>query len=424
MPNIPSLIDMERTIVKNAFFNAFNKIKTSNIINRTILQKSLRLSSEYDCNIFFKREDLQTVRSFKIRGAYNKITNSMGDRKTKMVTVSAGNHASGVALTCNTLNLKHDIFVPENTPLQKINRIKDFGGDRLTLHLQGQNFDESSVYAKAFCEKNKGIFVHPFSDPDVIIGNGTVATEIYEDINPDAIICPVGGGGFISGVGLFSKNMNKDCMIVGVEPENADSMKQSLLNNKITTISNLNTFVDGASVKTVGKQNFEICKEVVDDMFTVSNEMLCYDMIDIYQKDGIVLEPAGTLSVSCLRSLDKDLIRGKNIVCVLSGGNNDISRYPEIMEKSLLYQDLKHYFLVSFVQRPGELRNFINNVIGKDDDITRFEYLKKNNKDFGTILVGIELQSSNIDNITSKFKSSGFKYIKISEDNLLYNYLI
>ena len=415
---------MERTIVKNAFFNAFNKIKTSNIINRTILEKNLRLSSEYDCNIFFKREDLQTVRSFKIRGAYNKITNCMGDRKTKMVTVSAGNHASGVALTCNTLNLKHDIFVPENTPLQKINRIKDLGGDKLTLHLQGQNFDESSVYAKAFCEKNKGIFVHPFSDPDVIIGNGTVATEIYEDINPDAIICPVGGGGFISGVGLFSKNMNKDCMIVGVEPENADSMKQSLLNNKITTISNLNTFVDGASVKTVGKQNFEICKEVVDDMFTVSNEMLCYDMIDIYQKDGIVLEPAGTLSVSCLRSLDKDLIRGKNIVCVLSGGNNDISRYPEIMEKSLLYQDLKHYFLVSFVQRPGELRNFINNVIGKDDDITRFEYLKKNNKDFGTVLVGIELQSSNIDNITSKFKSSGFKYIKISEDNLLYNYLI
>ena len=425
-------MNFQKNFIKNAlskikFDNAFNKMKTSNIINKTILQKNIRLSKQYNCNIFLKREDLQTVRSFKIRGAYYKIINSIETKHKDLpvVTVSAGNHAQGVSLTCNSLNIKHHIFLPENTPLQKINRIKYFGKKNLTLHLHGHNFDESLAAANTFCEKNESIFVHPFDDPDVIIGQGTVATEIYEDIKPDIIISPIGGGGLISGVGLYSKSFNKDCEILGVEPENADSMKQSIANNKITTISNLDTFVDGASVKTAGKNTFEICKKVVDDIFIVGNNKLSYNMIDMYQNDGIILEPAGALSISCLDMIDKEKIKGKNVVCILSGGNNDISRYPVIMEKSLFYQDLKHYFIVSFGQRPGELKKFINNILGKHDDITRFEYLKKNNKDFGAVLIGIELQDSkDINNIIEKMDDIGFQYTKINEEDLLHTYLI
>jgi len=423
---------MSQNIFKNVlskvkFDNAYHKMKSCNIINKTMLQKNQRLSDKYNCNIFLKREDLQTVRSFKIRGAYYKIINSIEtyNKNLPIVTVSAGNHAQGVSQTCNSLNIKHHIFLPINTPLQKINRIKYFGQNHLTLHLHGNNFDESLEAANSFCLQNESIFVHPFDDYDVIIGQGTIATEIYEEIKPDIIVCPIGGGGLISGIGLYSKSVDKNCMIFGVEPECADSMKQSILNNKITTISKLDTFVDGASVKTAGKITFEICKEVVDNIFTISNNKVSYHMIDIYQNDGIILEPAGALSISCLDMIDKEKIEGKNVVCILSGGNNDISRYPVIMEKSLFYQNLKHYFIISFGQRPGELKRFINNILGKNDDITRFEYLKKNNKDFGAVLIGIELQESkDINNIIQKMNDFGFQYTKITDNDLLHTYLI
>ena len=416
---------MNKILVQNAFKDAFTKIKKSDIITRTTLQKSIRLSSEYDCNIFFKREDLQTTRSFKIRGAYNKITNCMGDSNSPIVTASAGNHAQGVAITCKSLGINHDIFVPETTPKQKINKIKEFGGNNLTLHVKGQNFDESSMYANELCKEKNGVFIHPFNDMEVIFGQGTVGIEIHEDIKPDMIICPIGGGGLAAGIGLFSKTIDENFITIGVEPENADSMKQSILNGKKTTIHNLNTFVDGASVKTVGSANLVICKKVLKNIYTVDNNMLSYDMVDIYQNEGIILEPAGALSVSCLRSLDRNEIRGRNIVCVLSGGNNDISRYPDIMEKSLLYKDLKHYFIVSFIQRPGELKKFINKILGENDDITRFEYLKKNNKDSGSVLIGIELQNStDICNIIKNLEVSGLKYLKITEDDMIHSYLI
>jgi len=415
--------NMNKSIVKNAFSDAYNKIKTSNIVNKTILEKNYRLSKEYDCNVYFKREDLQSVRSFKIRGAYNKISKFIS--KSSMVTASAGNHAQGVSLTCNSLGKKHHVFLPINTPKQKINKIKHFGGNNLNLHIIGNNFDESLYHSKLFSRKYNSTFIHPFDDPDVIIGQGTVAMEIYEEIKPDAIICPVGGGGLISGCGLFSKYINKECKIFGVEPENADSLNQSLLNNNITPIDKLDTFVDGASVRTTGKYTFEACKKFVDEMFIISNNMLSFDMIEIYQNEGIILEPAGTLSISCLRQLDRNKIKGKNIVCILSGGNNDVSRYPEILEKSLLYKNLKHYFLVSFVQKPGELRNFINNIVGKNDDITRFEYLKKNNKNFGVVLIGIELQNeNNLQSILDRLDNSDLEFTKITEKDLIHQYII
>ena len=239
------------------------------------------------------------------------------------------------------------------------------------------------------------------------------------------IILPIGGGGLISGVGQYSKIMNKDCLIYGVEPKNADSMTRSLKNKELTTIENIDTFVDGASVKTAGKKTFEICSDIVDDTFIIDNNHLSYNMIDVYQNEGIVLEPAGALSISCLDKIDKSKLKGKNVVCVLSGGNNDISRYPDIVEKALLHQDLKHYFLITFGQTPGELKKYINNVLGPSDDITRFEYLKRNNKNHGAVLLGIELQQKeDINNIISKMKENGFKYTKINPDDLLYSHLI
>jgi len=450
--------NFHRTFIKNAlskfkFDNATKNMRLSNIINKTELQYNQRLSDKFNCNLFLKREDLQSVRSFKIRGAYNKIMNSIEQSKwiphdevvwkpemqtpmsnlkhcyrkklPTVVTVSAGNHAQGVSLTCSSLNLNHHIFLPENTPLQKINRIKYYGKDKLTLHLKGNNFDESLAAANEFCKENKSIFVHPFDDEDVIIGQGTIGNEIYEEIKPDMIILPIGGGGLISGVGQYSKIMNKDCLIYGVEPKNADSMTQSLKNKEITTIEDIDTFVDGASVKTAGQKTFEICSKIIDDTFIIDNNHLSYNMIDVYQNEGIVLEPAGALSISCLDKIDKSKLKGKNIVCILSGGNNDISRYPDISEKALLHQNLKHYFLITFGQRPGELKKYINNVLGPNDDITRFEYLKRNNKNHGAVLLGIELQQKeDITNIISKMTESGFKYTKINPDDLLYSHLI
>jgi len=429
-------MNFQKNFIKKAlsqfkFDNALNRMRQSSIISKTLLQKNTRLSEQYQCNLFLKREDLQSVRSFKIRGAYNKILNCMENslnrsKNPTIVTVSAGNHAQGVSLTCNSLGLHHHIFLPENTPLQKINRIKYFGKDKLTLHLHGSNFDECLNKANEFCSTNQNsIFVHPFDDEDIIIGQGTIGTEIYQDIKPDIIILPIGGGGLISGVGSYSKLMNKDCLILGVEPENADSMNRSLKNNEITTVHDIDTFVDGASVKTAGKKTFEICKDVVDNTFVVDNNKLSFNMVNIYQNEGIVLEPAGALSISCLDMIDKNLLKDKNVVCILSGGNNDISRYPDIAEKALLHQGLKHYFLITFGQTPGQLKKYINNVLGPNDDITRFEYLKRNNRNLGAVLLGIELQNNeDINNIVNKMDEFNFKYTKINPNDILYSHLI
>ena len=414
---------MASKFIKSSF-SALQSIRSTNIIKKTELQYNQRLSDKLGCNLFFKREDLQSIRSFKIRGAYNKIIKSNPQNKT-FVTVSAGNHAQGVSLTCSSLNIDHHVFLPETTPLQKINRIKYYGKDTLTLHLKGKNFDESFIKATEFCKTNRSIFVHPFDDEDVIIGQSTIGHEIYEDIRPDIIISPIGGGGLISGIGQYSKIINKNCIIYGVEPKNADSMNKSLHNKKINTIDDIDIFVDGASVKTVGQKTFEICSKIIDDIFVVDNNHLSYSMIDVYQNEGIILEPAGALSISCLDKIKQSKLKGKNVVCILSGGNNDLYRYPDIVEKALLYQNLKHYFLIKFGQRPGELKRYITKILGKNDDITRFEYLKTSNRNDGAVLIGIELQEKqDIVHIISKMEKLGFKYKKINPDDLLYNYLI
>lgn len=413
---------MNRAVHKILKTYNYNK----NFIKNTLLEKNERLSEKYNCNLFLKREDLQEVRSFKIRGAYNKINSLKEEERGKgVVCASAGNHAQGVAHSCSKLNIKSDIFVPENTPIQKINSIKKFSNDLCTLHVTGKTFDEAYNLSKDFSEKNKSIYVHPFRDEEIIFGQGTIAVEIHNLINPDIIIGCVGGGGLMSGISLYTKGINPECLIYGAESDNCNAMYQSIKENKIIKLENIDTFVDGAAVQEVSKKTFDICKQNLEDIILISNGQLCNTMLDLYQNDGIITEPAGALSVSALDYLDREKIKGKNIVAIVSGGNNDITRYPEINDIALRHLNLKHYFIIRFAQKPGELRKFVTDILGDGDDITRFEYIKKTNISYGQVLVGIESQSSNnIKILKENLKKNKFNYIYVNDDEQLMSYLI
>lgn len=397
-----------------------------NIIKNTPLQLNTRLSEKYNCNIYIKREDLQIVRSFKIRGAFNKIYNLNTNHKMKgVVCASAGNHAQGVALTCNTLKITADIFIPEQTPIQKVNRIKYFGGKYCNVYKIGKNFNDCLNSSLEFCNKKNKKFIHPYNDIETIIGQSTIAKEIYNSIKPDFILSTIGGGGLVSGLLLYTKNINTNCKIIGVDADTCDGMYQSIKNNKITKINITDNFIDGASVSEVGNITFNICQKNLNRIEIVNTGKICETMLDIYQNDGIISEPAGALPITCLDNMDPLEIKGKNIVCILSGGNNDVSRYPEIIERSLIYNNLKHYYLVRFAQNPGELKKFINNVLGENDDICRFEYIKKTNKEFGDVLIGIQVSNSNnITNINNQLNNNNFTFIKLTDSSLLYQYLV
>jgi len=407
-----------------------NILKTYNankhFIKNTALERNGRLSQLYNCNVFLKREDLHDVRSFKIRGAYNKIRLLTSEEKIRgVVCASAGNHAQGVAHSCANLGIQSDIFVPENTPLQKINSIRKFGDKNCTLHITGATFDESYHLSKTFSEKHSSIYIHPFSDKEVIYGQGTVGVEIYNQFKPDIIIGAIGGGGLMSGVSLYSKGVHVDCILYGVESEGCPSMNNSIKNGSVVTLQEYDTFVDGVAVKQVASSTYDICKNTLEDILLVSNGQLCNTMLDLYQNDGIIVEPAGALSIASLDLLDSDKLRDKNVVAIVSGGNNDITRYPEINELALRYRNLKHYFIINFAQRPGQLRKFVSDILGPDDDITRFEYIKKTNRSYGQVLVGIELTNpSNIDMVKSKFESHNFNYIYVNDNEQLMSYLI
>lgn len=395
------------------------------IVKNTPLNYSKRLSEKYNCNIYLKREDLQEVRSFKLRGAFNKIINLSNESKENgVVCASAGNHAQGFGFSCSRLNIKGDIFVPENTPTQKLDRIKKFG-ETSKLHLVGSNFNECLEESVKFAEKNNKKFVHPYDDIDTIIGQGTIANEIYQKVNPDMIIGTIGGGGMMSGIGMFSKEKNPNCLIIGAEPLSCPSMKKSLQLNKRVTLKVTDNFVDGATVSQIGEETFKICKQVVDKIHTCDLGRICQEMLSYYQNDGIVVEPAGALASCVLDNIPKNELEGRNVVCILSGGNNDITRYPEVIERFLIYQGLKHYYIVEFGQKPGELRKFINNILGPDDDITRFEYIKKTNKSTGNVLIGIQLiRKDDVKMIEKQLLDNNFNFIKINENDLLYSYLV
>ena len=397
------------------------------LVEATPLQLCDRLSKKYQAKIYLKREDLQKVRSFKIRGAFNKICQLSKEEKEKgVVTASAGNHAQGVAFSCAYLKIKGVIFMPKITPPQKINRVKYFGGKYIKVVLEGDSYDQSSYLAKEYAKKTKMIYVHAFDDEKVIAGQATIGEEIYQQLQGkiDYVVVPIGGGGLIAGISLSLKNKDKGIKIVGVESQGTQSMSLSLKNQKITSLEKIDPFCDGIAVKKVGQLTYEICKNLVDKSFVVEEGKVALEMVDLFQNEGIVIEPSSATTIAVLDFL-KEEIKGKKVVCVISGGNFDLLRYPEILERSLVYQGLKHYFLIEFAQKPGQLKKFVNNVLGPDDDIVLFEYIKKNNKEKGPALVGIELKDKkDFKKIIDNLNKYQFSYQVISSNDLLYKYLI
>lgn len=397
------------------------------VVIKTPLQLDPILSERYQCKVYLKREDQQTVRSFKIRGAYY-LVQSLSDeqRKKGIVCASAGNHAQGVAYACKHLGIKGTIFMPTTTPRQKVSKVEFFGGEYTDVILTGDSFDDSFQQAKNFCEENDLKFIHPFDDYLTITGQGTVGLEIEEDmLEPYShVFMSIGGGGLISGVGSYIKSVSPTTKIIGVEPTGAPGMKESFKQNRLVALDDIDTFVDGAAVKQVGQLTFNIAKEVVDDIVIVPEGKVCTTILTLYNENAIIAEPAGALPVAALDYYHNE-IKGKTIVCIISGGNNDIDRMQEIKERSLIYEGLKHYFIVNFPQRAGALREFLEHVLGKTDDITRFEYTKSNNRDKGPVLVGVELKHPNdYFGIIERMKKKGFSYIEINKEELLFNLLI
>ena len=392
----------------------------------TPLQLNASLSAKYKCKVYLKREDLQVVRSYKIRGAYNMISQLSLKRKNKgVVCASAGNHAQGFAWSCKSLGIKGIIFMPSPTPRQKVNQVKMFGGEWIELIMTGDTFDDCLKEALEYTSANGMTFIPPFDDYRIIEGQGTVALEIFKELErPDFIFVPVGGGGLIAGVSEVVKSKNPCTKIIGVEPEGAPSMVAALKNGKPVTLDTIDKFVDGAAVKRVGTYTFELAKDRIYKMLLAPEGLVCSTILKLYNEDAIVVEPAGALSVAALE-IYKDHLKGKTVVCIVSGSNNDISRMQEIMERSLLYEGLKHYFLVRFPQRAGALRHFVNNVLGPNDDITRFEFIKKNNREAGPALVGIEQKvSSDYAVLLSNMKKHKVAFTEVNNHESLFEYLI
>jgi threonine dehydratase len=401
-------------------------LRLKKIVNRTPLTLNHHLSRRYQCNVYLKREDLQVVRSYKLRGAYNMMSSLPAEQLQQgVVCASAGNHAQGFAYSCMKLNVKGVVFMPVITPKQKIHQTKMFGEENIEIRLVGDTFDDCAIAAKKYTEENQMTFIPPFDDHRIIEGQGTVGVEILEDLSDiDFLFVPVGGGGLSAGVGSYFKTYSPKTKIIGLEPEGAPSMFEALKNGFPVTLDSIDRFVDGAAVKRVGDLTFSICKDVLDDMHLVPEGKVCSTILKLYNEDAIVAEPAGALSVAALDDYATE-IKGKNIVCIVSGSNNDIDRMPEIKEKSLQYEGLKHYFLVNFAQRPGALKEFVNEVLGPTDDITRFEYMQKTNKESGPALIGIELKNrEDYDLLLANLKKLNINYTELNKDDTLFGYVV
>ena len=397
-----------------------------NIINRTPLSFNANLSKKYNCNVFLKREDLQVVRSYKLRGAYNMMSSLSTHKLQKgVVCASAGNHAQGFAFSCKKLQVKGVVFMPVVTPNQKISQTKMFGENWIDVKLVGDTFDDCAVAAKKYTLQNEMTFIPPFDDYKIIEGQGTVGLEILEDQPQiDYLFLPVGGGGLSAGVGSYFKTFSPQTILIGVEPEGAPAMYEAFKAGHPVTLDSIDRFVDGAAVKTVGDLTFAICKDVLREIHLVPEGKVCTTILKLYSEDAIVAEPAGVLSIAALDDFAEE-IKGKNVVCVLSGGNNDIDRMQEIKERSLQYEGLKHYFLIRFAQRPGALKEFVNFVLGENDDITRFEYMQKHNKETGPALVGIELKLKQDYNVLlQNLKKYQINFTELKKNDNLYGYLV
>lgn len=401
--------------------------KLKGVANTTPLQSNSYYSKKYGCNIFFKREDLQPVRSYKIRGAYNKISSlSKDEMQQGIVCASAGNHAQGVALSCKLLQIHGRIFMPAPTPNQKVEQVKMFGENYIDIVLVGDTFDDAYHAAMAECIKAKKTFVHPFNDEKVIEGQATVGLELLQQTNVkiDYVFVPIGGGGLTAGLSSVFKELSPNTKIIGVEPSGAPSMSASIKAGKVVELQSIEKFVDGAAVRRVGDKNFAICKTNVTDVVCIDEGKVCQTILDLYNKEAIVAEPAGALSIAALDAYAEQ-IKNKNVVCVVSGSNNDITRTAEIKERALMYNNLKHYFIVRFPQRAGALKEFVADILGPNDDITHFEYTKKTNRENGAAVVGVQLKSANdLQPLITKMKDRNFYGDYLNDKTELFQFLV
>ncbi|EAC2312798.1 threonine ammonia-lyase [Listeria monocytogenes] len=400
------------------------------VVKHTPLEYDFYLSEKYHCNVYLKREDLQRVRSFKLRGAFYAVSRLSAEQLEKgVVCASAGNHAQGVAYTCKRMTVPATIFMPTTTPQQKVSQVKFFGGSNVEVVLVGDTFDASATAAKEFAATHGQTFIPPFDDPDIIAGQGSLAVEMVKDLNKaheqaDYVFAGIGGGGLISGVATYLKAKSPITKIIGVEPDGAPSMTAALKQNQVVTLDKIDKFVDGAAVKEVGGLTFQHAKVLVDEVTTVSEGAVCSTILDMYTKQAIVAEPAGALSVAALE-IYREEIKDKTVVCIVSGGNNDINRMQEIEERSLLHEGLKHYFIVNFSQRPGALKEFVNDVLGPHDDITKFEYTKKVNRGNGPVIIGVLLQDKNdYEGLLERVAAFDPSYIPINDNQTLYTLLV
>lgn len=397
------------------------------VISHTPLMRNVNLSEKYEANIYLKREDLQVVRSYKIRGAYNCMKNlSPQELRRGVVCASAGNHAQGVAYACQLMRVKGTIFMPTTTPAQKVKQVRLFGKEWVDIQMTGDTYDDASDAAKLFVAAHNSIFVHPFNDTKVIAGQGTVGLEIIQDadFDIDFLLFAIGGGGLASGVSTVFKHFSTDTQLIGVEPLGSPSMKVSIANGEVTTLDKIDKFVDGAAVKRVGEITYAICQKALSDILLIPEGKVCSTILQLYSEEAIVAEPAGALSVAALDSI-AHLIKGKNVVCIIGGGNNDITRTEEIRERSLLYEGLKHYFIVKFPQRAGAMKEFLVDVLSPTDDIVFFEYSKKTARERGPALVGIVInKKGDFEPLIKRMNNSNMQFTYLNDKPELFEFLI
>ncbi len=397
------------------------------VVVRSPLERSERLSQLTGADVWLKREDLQPVRSYKLRGAYNFIISlTPAEQANGVVCASAGNHGQGVAYTCRRLGVRCRVVLPRTTPRQKREQIVALGGSETTVLVEGHTYDEAHEAAVTLAARESAVLVPPFDDPRVVAGQGTVALEIIEALGrpPDVLLVPVGGGGLLAGCAVVTAGTSPRARVVGVEPAGAASMRAALDAGEPVTLASIDSFVDGAAVRRVGTYTFGHVRSLVDDVVTVAEGRVCTTMLELYQRDGIIAEPAGALAVAALGD-GLEVVPGATVVAIVSGGNNDVSRYGEVVERSLVHQGLKHYFLVEFPQEPGALRGFLDNVLGPNDDITLFEYVKKNNREIGPALVGVELVSTDdLAPLIARMDASQLQIERLSADSPAFRFLV
>ncbi len=401
--------------------------RLAGVVTRTPLEPNERLSARVDARVWLKREDLQTVRSYKIRGAYNFIVQLDADRRERgVVCASAGNHAQGVAYACRRLGANGRVYVPGTTPRQKRERIATLGGSHIEVIVVGETYEDAFTAAKQDSERTGATLVPAFDAPETVAGQGTVAMEVVAQLGfiPDVMVVPVGGGGLLAGIAAWAAERAPEMRIVGVEPAGATCMAAALAAGEPVRLETVDTFVDGAAVALAGSVTYPLVRDGGVELTDVAEGAICTEMLAMYQSDGVIAEPAGALATAALGTTVK-IDPGQIVVCVVSGGNNDVSRYGEVLERSLIHEGLKHYFLVGFPQEPGALRRFLDEVLGPDDDITRFEYVKRNSRETGPALIGIELaRAGDLEGLLHRLEVSPLQVERVEPGSPLFHFLV